>query len=248
MEAEAAKDGSREPRQSACSCQEEVTMSDRQTCGPAPKTPNASRGVVAYVTLLILVCPFAALAAGTGAFLGMSVAVAGWGAAWLGVGAAWGAGIAVLLLGVWMILFVVCPKQPKIDPLIHTEKIAAFIQDMKDRGMDPHTAFPILFRLVWMMGLQVPPPLFLGMWGNFLWSAGFFGTLIASAGAVIWWQHPNIPLWVMWLTALILSSGVVAVCAFNASATRSAVRKLQLPSWDRYKPPVSPEVLDRSRA
>jgi hypothetical protein len=206
---------------------------DPQNPDPATKSPDTCRRLVGCVVLLILACPYAALAAGTGAFLGMSVAVAGWGQPFLHAGAAAGAGFGAVLTGV--VLFVARNKEPKIDPAVHAEKLTAYFLDMKGRGVEPKEAAPLLFRGLWMMGLQVPPPLFLGFWTNFLWGNGIWTAIVMLADAVLWWEHPNIPMWFFWLTALVL----ILPPGIGALVTRSPGRKYQFPSWDDY-PPVEP--------
>jgi hypothetical protein len=183
---------------------------------------------------LIAFCPFAMLAAGTGAFLGMSVAVAGGGVAALGLGVALGAGLGVVVLAV--ILFVVRIKTSKIDPKVYAEKIALFIQDMKDRGIE-NAVSPSL-RLAWMLGLHVSPPLFRGFWNNFFCSFALLGALTLSAGAIYWWEHPNSTLWSMWLTLSVFLLAFIGLGAYSAKANRALAQKFELPSWEGYRPPL----------
>jgi Family of unknown function (DUF6404) len=224
----------------------EVTVSDPRACDPAPEAPRTRRSFLSFVNILILVSPFAVLAAGPGAFLGMCVAVAGWGAAFLHMGAVAGAGIGVALVGVWVIVHLVRDMRPKIDPAAHAEKIASFIQDIKSRGENPDWVTPIMFRAEYLLGLhlgiQVRPPLFMGFWSNFLRIAGLFGALCLWAGAVYWWEHPNSPPWAICLTESIFLLMAVGIGAGSAAACRRQARKYQLPLWDNYTPPASPEL------
>jgi len=208
-------------------------MSDSQTSSPAPGTANAGRGFVGIITVLILVSPIAALAAGVGAFVGMSVGVAAWGQETLGGGAAIGAGVGVFLVGAWAVVFVGRARAAKEESQIHAEKLAGYFQDMNSRGMradDP------VFRLLWLLGLKVPPPLFLGAWGSFLYPFGVFAPMVLTAGAILWWQRPNSTPWTMWLTASIFLLAAIGAGVYNVKATRSMALKLQLPSWDQYVP------------
>ncbi len=219
-------------------------MRNPQACPPAPKTFRARRGFLSYVNILILVSPFAVLAAGPGAFLGMCLAVVGWGAPFLRMGAVAGAGIGVVLVGAWVVISLVRAKEPKIAPVVHAEKIASFIQDMKSRGENPQWIAPILFRwecmLGFHLGFQVPPPLFMGYWSNFLRVAALLGALCMWAGAVVWWERPNSSMWSNCLTELFFLLVAVGLGVASAAAYHKQARKYQLPSWDNYTPLSDP--------
>ena len=210
--------------------------------GTRVHTSSTGRSLLYYVSILILVIPFAALAAGVGGLLGMTVAVAGWGVGWLDSGAATGAGIGVAALAVCVLVFVVHRRQPKVSPLVHAEKVNAFVEEMKRRGVQSKDAAPIFFRIVWALGFQVPPPHFLGIWGNFCWAFGLIAPCIISAGSIYWLKNPNTPLWAIWVTTLVFLGGVGWLIAYSAATFCSAANQFQLPPWDRYTP--CPEVSD----
>ena len=42
----------------------------------------------------------------------------------------------------------------------YDEKVKYFIDDMGRRGIGKWTAAPLLYRLLWKLGLKVPPPVF----------------------------------------------------------------------------------------
>jgi hypothetical protein len=207
-------------------------MGDSSSSTPAPEGANAARRFVSIVTILILLSPVAALAAGAGAFVGISVAVIGWGKEAVGDGAAVGAGVGVLLVLAWAVLFVSRARVGREASQVHAGKLAAYFQDMQSQGMNAEA--PVVFRLLWMLGLKVPPPLFLGRWGSFLYPFGVYAPIVLTAGAVLWWQHPNYPPWTMLVTACFFLVLVIAGGIYNVKATRSIALKLQLPSWDQY--------------
>jgi hypothetical protein len=219
-------------------------MANSPSSSPAPGTGDGEAGVVGAIAVAILVCPFAALAAGAAAFIGMSVAAAGWGNEYLGHGAVAGAGSGVSLVIAWAVIFVGRARASKEDLQAHAKKLAAYSQDMKSRGVGEDGP---VFRLLWMLGLKVPPPLFLGTCGSFLYPLGIFAPMILSAGAVIWWQRPSSSRWIMWVTASIFLLAAVGLGVYNVTITRSLAMKLQLPSWDQYLPaaPIT-EVADSS--
>ncbi len=200
-------------------------MNDPQSSSQAPRTVNADRGFVGIITALILVSPIAALAAGVGAFFGMSVGVAAWGQESLAGGAAVGAGVGVLLVSAWAVVFVGRVRASKEEWQIHAEKLAAYFQDMKSRGVESHGGDPT-FRMLWMLGLKVPPPLFLGTLGNFLHPVGILGAIILTADAINWWQRPNYPMWIMWVAVSIFLLPLIGVGVYNVKATRSMALKL----------------------
>jgi hypothetical protein len=199
-----------------------------------------ANGIIA----LIAFTPFALLAAGTGAFLGMTVAVAGWDATALKLGAAVGAGFGVISVAV--ALLVVRIKTSKIDSKHYGEKIAFYVDDMKSRGIDAKRAVSPWLHLMWMLGLKVRPEGFWGFWGNFLFWAGLFGSGVASGGAIQWWSRPNSPWWIMWLTASLLLLPLIGIIAYGAKASCSK-GKLNLPPWDQYGPPSKAEGANSSQ-
>jgi hypothetical protein len=210
---------------------------------PDPPSPSQARGFVGMLMVVFLLTPIAALAAGTGAFVGMTVAVVAFAPESLGGGAGVGAGVGVLLVLAWAGYFISRARASKEELRGHAEKLAAYFQDMQSRGMNPDGP---VFRLLWTLGLKVPPPLFLGAAGSFLYPFGVFAPMVLTAAAVLWWQRPNSPAWVIWVTASIFLLVVIAGSVYNIKATRSMAMKLQLPSWDQYVPVPSTGVAESS--
>jgi hypothetical protein len=200
---------------------------------PLPNSASTGSGFVAILVVVILLTPIAAVAAGTCAFIGMNIAVIGFGLESLGGGAGIGAGVGVLLVAAWAVLFVTRARASKEASQLHAEKLATYFQDMQFRVVKADSP---VFRLLWALGFKVPPPLFLGALGSFVYPFGIFAPMVLSAGAIVWWERPNIPLWVMWVTALPFLIVVLAGSLYNIRATRSLASRLQLPSWDQYAP------------
>jgi hypothetical protein len=211
-------------------------MSGQETRRPTPAGAPARPGPVNYIVLVILVCPVALVAAGVGAFLGQWVAVIGWGSGVVVSGTGVGAGLCLLLLGAWVWAYVVCARAPRGDPTAYAEIIASFLADMKARGLSPNVAFPPTFQLAARLGFQVPPPAFVGFRGNFLWSGGLMLALAVSACAVLWWERPNTPPWVMGIVTLLALVMAGLVAALAAAGGLREARKRRLPPWDRYSP------------
>jgi hypothetical protein len=132
---------------------------------PLPNSASTGSGFVAILVVVILLTPIAALAAGTCAFVGMNIAVIGFGPESLGGGAGIGAAVGVLFVAAWAVLFVTRARASKEASQLHAEKLATYLQDMRFRVMKADSP---VFRLLWALGLKVPPPLFLGAWGSFV--------------------------------------------------------------------------------
>jgi hypothetical protein len=196
---------------------------------------RSSRGFIAYVNLAIVICPLAVLTAGVGAFFGEWIAVTIWDVPALGPGAGVGAAVGLVLLGVWVITFVVRAGAPKMDPVAYGKKVACFIEDMKSRGVSPNSAFPPTFRMAVMLGFQVAPPQFLSAGGSFLWGVGLLGAIGATAVALFWkLQTPAVPVAVMAVITLILFTVLFGLAAIGTLLFRKQARTYGLPTWDLY--------------
>jgi hypothetical protein len=80
---------------------------------PLPNSASTGSGIVAILVVVILLTPVATLAAGTCAFIGMNIAVIGFGPESLDGGARVGAAVGVLLVAAWAVLFVTRARASK---------------------------------------------------------------------------------------------------------------------------------------
>jgi hypothetical protein len=122
--------------------------------------------------------------------------------------------------------------------MTHAEKVVYYIRDMQRRGVGPYTSAPPLFRLLWRLGLEVPPPFFLGFWSVLLVS----GALFALGWGSCMWCWFGLPSGGM--LALHVAVSLLAGLAFGAcmaAFSRWTARRYDLPPWDRY-PPAPGEV------
>jgi Family of unknown function (DUF6404) len=210
---------------------------------PLPNSASTGSGFVAILVVVLLLIPIAVLAAGTCAFIGMNIAVIGFGPESLASGAAVGATVGVLLVAAWAVLFVTRARASSEASRLHAEKLTGYFQDMQFRVIKADSP---VFRLLWALGQKVPPPVFLGARGSFVYPFGVFVPMVLSAGVIVWWDRPNIPLWAVWLTALPFLIVVIAGSVYNIKATRSLARKLQLPPWDQYVPAAMTGIAESS--
>ena len=107
---------------------------------------------------------------------------------------------------------------------------------MGDLGVGRYTAAPPVFRLLWAMGLRIPPPLFLGILPLTLITGGVFATFWGFGMWLFAWRtQRGLPIW------LALAMSVLAGAMFgSAMATYYRWRsdKLPLTSWANFLPPV----------
>lgn len=110
----------------------------------------------------------------------------------------------------------------------HRQKVERLIADLGKQGVSPYTVAPPLFRLLWALGLSVPPPFFLGFLTLTVLMGGFFGILW---GAFMWlflWQER---------LKVIVGYAAVAGLAFGLSMAayyRWKAARLRLPPWESY--------------
>jgi hypothetical protein len=77
------------------------------------------------------------------------------------------------------------PHYPR--PWSHAAKVEYLMLDLVHRGISPHTGAPPAFRFLWKIGLQVPPPLFIGFAGNTILLGTVFGFVLGLL--ILCWEH-----------------------------------------------------------
>lgn len=116
--------------------------------------------------------------------------------------------------------------------MTHARKIEAYKNLMTQKGVDPATACPPLWRLLWSFGLPLPPPLYMGFLPLALFSGAFFDILF---GAFAWYMG-NKGARTMSLheaAAVALATGGLFGLSV-AWLTRRLARKLGLGSWSAF--------------
>src|SRR5262249_21322097 len=86
-----------------------------------------------------------------------------------------------------------CPTSGNLASMTHAEKVAYAIQDLGRCGISPFTVAPPFFRLLWLLGSRIPPPLFLRFADNALLLGSFFGILFGGSMWLIQWQYSPLP-------------------------------------------------------
>jgi hypothetical protein len=115
--------------------------------------------------------------------------------------------------------------------MTHKEKVDHLVDDLAKRGVGKYTAAPPLYRLLWRLGIEIPPPHFAGFWPLAIVMGVFFGV---SWGLLMWfflWRDDNMPL------AIAIAASLLAGALFGvtmAAYYRWRAKKLALPPWDDY--------------
>jgi hypothetical protein len=110
----------------------------------------------------------------------------------------------------------------------HDEKVARMVEDLASRGMGKFTVVPPLFRLAWVLGLKIKPPLFLD-----------FGTLILCLGisfGLIWGVLMGLmEYFPSFENSFFSSLGAGALFGIiMAFYYRRKAKELDLPAWEHY--------------
>ena len=110
------------------------------------------------------------------------------------------------------------------------EKIDAAIDYLRSRGMWKSSAAPLLYRLLWSLGIPIPPPHFQSFLGLFLFMGSIFGIFL---GGMIYFINPANT--VEEAAFLGLISGVF-FGLLMAIFMRLQAWRLGLPRWDKFDP------------
>ena len=116
--------------------------------------------------------------------------------------------------------------------MTHREKVDLLMSDLRAKGVSEYTTAPLIFRCLWSLGIQVPPPFFI----RFFPLAFFGGLAFAIPMSVFFWfflRFLRMPLtyWDMLPTCAVggLFFGLAMAAFF-----RWKFRKLKLPAWENY--------------
>jgi hypothetical protein len=116
----------------------------------------------------------------------------------------------------------------------HRGRVEAYIDEMAGLGIGTYTSAPPLFRLLWALGFEIPPPLFLTALPLTLIAGSMFAIFWGlGMSLVVWRSSYGLPAW------LVLGVAVLAGLLFGACLAayyRWKARSLSLPSWENYLP------------
>jgi hypothetical protein len=134
--------------------------------------------------------------------------------------------------------------------MTHRQKVDHLIEELRHRGLPASTAAPPLFRLLWALGLETPPPVFWGFIPSMLFMGGFFGFFFGLfmelafliwliLGEGLWLGHGGGQLLSRGIFGFTVVAGVAAVAGLlfglpMAAISRWKAAQLRLPSWEDY--------------
>jgi membrane associated rhomboid family serine protease len=117
--------------------------------------------------------------------------------------------------------------------MTHSEKLQKMYAHLPALGITPYTAAPPLYRLLWSLGIEIPPPIF----SPFLMTAALMGVFFAIGwGSIMWFIS-----WSRDPDFSVTSAAVAAVVAgllfglIMASYLKYKSKQLNLPPWSEYK-------------
>src|SRR5262245_52424093 len=119
--------------------------------------------------------------------------------------------------------------------MTHQEKIDHLVLDLGKRGIGPYSAAPFLFRVLWGSGINVPPPLFLGILPNMLLLAVYFYVALeVSLWLLLWLFGAQLVQVGIWKLILAPAGGALLIGLIEAGLCRWKAAQLGLPSWAEY--------------
>ena len=109
--------------------------------------------------------------------------------------------------------------------------IQAALRFLDGKGLARVQSAPLLHRLLWRMGIALPPPILAGFVTNALVQGLLFGLFWTALMWLMLWQGSERPL------ALLLAAGLLAGALFGvvmAALMRSLRRHRKLPDWRQF--------------
>lgn len=113
----------------------------------------------------------------------------------------------------------------------HEVKLQALYRHMDTLGVPRSTVAPPAWRLLWRMGLEVPPPLFIPFLPAALGFGGFFGLFWGATMWLFFWMRQGASL------ALVLGASLLTGVCFGlimAAYLRAVAKRHNLPAWSEY--------------
>jgi hypothetical protein len=118
-----------------------------------------------------------------------------------------------------------------INGTTHRQKVERLVADLRKQGVSPYTVAPPVFRLLWALGWNVPPPFFLGFLTLTLLMGAFFGIFWGVFMWLLQWQAWQMPL----ERAGLVSAGAGLLFGLGmAGYYRWKAARLRLPPWENY--------------
>ena len=114
-----------------------------------------------------------------------------------------------------------------------SEKLERMHAHLSELGLKEAAFAPPLYRLLWRLGIEVPPPLFSSFASIAMIQGALFGI---GWGALMWfafWSRQNVAFpWQLAVAAALLAALLFGL--FMAAMVRRQARRLGLPLWHEY--------------
>ncbi|TGW22734.1 DUF6404 family protein [Stenotrophomonas maltophilia] len=110
--------------------------------------------------------------------------------------------------------------------------IQSALRFLDGKGLARVQSAPLLHRVLWRMGIALPPPILAGFGTNALVQGLLFGLFWTALMWLMLWQGSERPL------ALLLAAGLLAGALFGvvmAALMRSLRRHRKLPDWKQFR-------------
>ncbi|WP_446728920.1 DUF6404 family protein [Pseudoduganella sp. OTU4001] len=115
--------------------------------------------------------------------------------------------------------------------MTHSEKLIRMREHLVTLGISPSTSAPPAWKILWCLGIEMPPPLFMGFWPLALFMGTFFGAFWGIFMWLLQWSSEGTPPLAI-LGASILAGVLFGLCM--AMYCRSLARKHNLTAWHAY--------------
>jgi hypothetical protein len=109
--------------------------------------------------------------------------------------------------------------------MTHGEKVAHLLSELKAKNVAQFTIAPPMFRLLWALGIEIPPPFFIHFFPLM-----FLGAVVGgSVTAVSMWLTMRHGAALVPCTVLGVLSGLITAACYRWKAA-----SLKLPDWKNY--------------
>ena len=115
--------------------------------------------------------------------------------------------------------------------MTHADKLKQMYEHLPALGISPYTAAPPVYRLLWRLGVEVPPPLFTRFFPLALVMGAFFAIGWGGFMWLFFWSRESAP--AGGIAVVSLAAGIL-FGLFMAGYIRYKANKLNLPLWSQY--------------
>ena len=115
--------------------------------------------------------------------------------------------------------------------MTHQDKLKEMYRHMSILGVSKSTAAPPAWRLLWRLGIEVPPPLFIPFFPGALAMGSYFAVFWGLIMWAFFWFRQGMS-FVAMAAATLVAGALFGL--FMAAYFRHVSRKHKLPAWSEY--------------